>query len=81
MITIDMEKAKNIWRNKIREARVPKLQQLDIEFQRSLESGNSQKQQEIAQKKQFLRDLTNASEITNATTIDELKAFWPEELK
>ena len=35
---IDMAKAKEIHKAKIREARTPKLAELDIEFQRALET-------------------------------------------
>ena len=36
---IDMAKAREIHKNYIREARVPKLAELDIEFQKALETG------------------------------------------
>ena len=34
-----MAKAKEIHKTKIREARTPKLQELDVEFQKALETG------------------------------------------
>ena len=41
IVTIDMTKAKAIHKDKIREARVKKLAELDVDFQRALETGAS----------------------------------------
>ena len=51
---IDMAKAKEIHKTNIRIARTPKLQELDIEFQKALEAGASTA--DIVAKKQALRD-------------------------
>ena len=71
---VDMAKAREIHKTKIREARTPKLAELDIEFQKALETGASTT--EIVAKKQALRDAPAASAIDAATTADELKAEW-----
>jgi hypothetical protein len=84
MIKINLDKAKEIQKNKIREVRNPLLSKLDIQFQRALESGADTK--DIVSQKQALRDVTNI--VTNhqvtGTTVDEitteLKAIWNEEL-
>ena len=39
-ITVDIAKAKNIWKEKIRKAREPKLAALDIEFMKAQEAGS-----------------------------------------
>ena len=39
-IKIDITKAKNIWKDKIRVARKPKLEELDIEFNKAQEAGS-----------------------------------------
>ena len=71
---IDMAKAKEIHKNNIREARTPKLQELDIEFQRALEAGASTT--DIVAKKQALRDAPADSGIASASDTDALKAQW-----
>ena len=71
---INMDKAKEIHKNKIRKARAPKLAELDVEFQKALETGASTT--DIVTKKQALRDAPAASGITTAATTDELKAQW-----
>jgi hypothetical protein len=71
---IDMAKAKEIHKEKIRTARTPKLAELDIEFQKALETSASTT--DIVAKKQALRDAPAASSIGSATTTDELKAQW-----
>ena len=71
---IDMAKAKEIHKNNIREARDPKLKELDIEFQRALETGADTSA--IVAKKQALRDAPAADAISTATSDSELKAQW-----
>ena len=74
IITTDMAKAREIHKNKIRAARKPLLESLDIEFQKALETSASTT--DIVAKKQALRDAPAASGISTATTTDELKAQW-----
>jgi hypothetical protein len=76
MITINMEKARDIHRTKMRVAREPLLTKLDIAFQRALEQ-NANTATIVAQK-QALRDVTSDPAIEAAQTIDELKAVWPD---
>ena len=71
---VDMAKAREIHKNKIREARAPKLAELDIEFQKALETGASTT--DIVAKKQALRDAPADSGITSANSADALKAQW-----
>ena len=71
---IDMAKAKEIHKTKIREARTPKLAELDIEFQKALETGASTT--DIVAKKQALRDAPADSGIAAASDTDALKAQW-----
>jgi len=77
MITIDMLKARNIWRDKIRTAR--NFTSLDIQFQRAQEY-NADTSGIIAAK-QALRDAPDDPRIDAATTLDELKAIWPDCLR
>ena len=71
---IDMAKAREIHKNKIREARAPKFAELDIEFQKALETGASTT--DIVSKKQALRDAPADSAIESASDTDGLKAQW-----
>ena len=71
---IDMAKAKEIHKNKIREARTDKFNELDVEFTKALEIGSDTT--EIKNKKQALRDAPADSAINSANTTDELKAQW-----
>ena len=74
IITTDMAKAREIHKGKIREARTPKLAELDIEFQRALET--SADTSTIVAKKQSLRDAPAASGISTAASEADLKAQW-----
>ena len=71
MITINLNKAKDIWKDKLRTERAPLLSSLDVQFQRALETGADTT--EIVAEKQRLRDITNL--VTSATTLDEIKSI------
>tara|TARA_R100001440_G_scaffold25447_6_gene41561 strand:+ start:16284 stop:16748 length:465 start_codon:yes stop_codon:yes gene_type:complete len=71
---IDMTKAREIHRTEIRFARKFKLSQLDIEFQRALETGASTT--DIVAKKVALRDAPVDSAIDAASDTAALKAQW-----
>ena len=73
-IETDMTKAKEIHKDKIRIARTPKLAELDIDFQRALETGADTST--IVAKKQTLRDAPAASGISTAASEADLKAQW-----
>jgi len=73
-IKTDMAKAREVHKTKIREARTPKLAELDIEFQKALETGASTT--DIVSKKQALRDAPADSAIASADTEAKLKAQW-----
>ena len=70
----DMAKAREIHKTNIRAARTPKLAELDIEFQKALETGTSTT--DIVAKKQALRAAPAASGIAAASDADALKAQW-----
>ncbi len=76
MIDINIDKAKDIWKNKIREKRKSALEQLDIDFMRANESGADTTA--IVSDKQTLRDLP--SQVDTATTTDEIKSVWNDKL-
>lgn len=74
-ISVNMDTAKDLWRDKVRRARKPLLEALDADFMRALETGASTTQ--IATDKQALRDAPAHADIASATTPDELKAVQP----
>ena len=76
MITINIVKAKEIWKNKLRDARTPVLAKLDIEYIRLQEQNKDTS--EIVAKKQELRDITKHPDLLNAQTVEEIKGFWPD---
>ena len=78
MININMTKARDIHRDKVRQARNLKLASKDVEFQRALETGADTVA--IVAAKQALRDAPASAAIDAATTPDELKASWDAEL-
>ena len=71
---IDMAKAREIHKTNIRRARELKLAELDVEFQRALETSVSTT--DVVAKKQALRDAPAAVGITTAANTTELKAQW-----
>jgi len=71
---INITKARDIHRAKIREARKPKLEELDIEFNKALET--SADTASIVSKKQALRDAPADSAIESAADTTALKAQW-----
>lgn len=69
MITINLDKAKAITKNRLRLERTPLLQAQDVAFQRALEEGKDTTT--IVAEKQRLRDITKL--VDSATSLDELK--------
>jgi hypothetical protein len=68
-ITVNIDKAKVITKDRLRAEREPLLEAQDVLFQRALESGDDTTA--IVAEKQRLRDITN--QVDNMTTVDELK--------
>jgi hypothetical protein len=75
MITINMNKAKDITKDRLRAERAPLIQEQDVAFQRALETGADTSA--IVAEKQRLRDITNL--VNAATTTDELKSISVEQ--
>lgn len=75
--TIDLERAKDVWRNKMRSVRNERLKQLDLEWMRAMELGDTVAATAVAAKKQELRDITKRDELKYAKSLAEVKAFWP----
>lgn len=71
MITINLDKAKDITKDRLRAERAPLLQAQDVAFQRALEQGADTSA--IVAEKQRLRDITTLADA--ATTPEELKTI------
>lgn len=74
-VSVDIEKAREVHRKNLRMERKPLLEALDVQFMRAVERADTAAQQEIAVKKQALRDLPEHAEIAAATTTARLRAL------
>ena len=72
---VNIEKAKAIHLDKFRAARAPKLEKLDIEFMKAVESNDEAKKSAIIADKIALRDVT-LTELPD--DLAGIKATWPE---
>jgi hypothetical protein len=69
MIVINLDKAREVTKTRLRSEREPLLAALDVAFQRALESGADTST--IVAEKQRLRDITKL--VDSAGTLDELR--------
>ena len=67
-ITVDLNKAKEITKDKLRADRAPLLAELDVKSQRNLEVGADNTA--VVAEKQYLRDITKLAD--DVTTVEEL---------
>jgi hypothetical protein len=74
MIKVNIDKAKEVQKNKWRDARKKRFETLDLQFMLALEKGNVEQQKIISNKKQQLRDVTNTSLSDN---LEEIKITYP----
>ena len=72
-VSVDLDKSKVLAKEKVREARTPKFQELDIAYQRADEDGDADAKAAVVVKKQTARDATADTKITNADSVDNLK--------
>jgi len=76
VISEDVDAAKVIFKEKIREIRKPLLEAEDVVYMKALEADDASAKTASVAKKKALRDAPSASAITDAKTIAELKAAW-----
>jgi len=74
-IQVNITKAKDITKDRLRAERKPLLEVLDVEFIKAQEQGADTSA--IVAEKQRLRDITN--QVDNLNTVEELKAVSCEE--
>ena len=70
-VTVNLAKAKELTKNRLRQERTPLLAAQDVAFQRALETGADTTA--IVAEKQRLRDITLLAD--SATTLDELRGL------
>ena len=75
-ITEDLTAAKVIFKDKIREVRIPLLAAQDVAYMKALEADSSDDQTTAKNAKTALRNAPAASAITNARNITALKSAW-----
>jgi hypothetical protein len=79
--SVDLEKAKEYCKDKIRVVRNQRLTELDLKWMLAMEKGDVNVASYVALQKQMLRDVTEREELTKAESLDAIKAFWPEILE
>ena len=76
VISEDMDAAKAIFKDKIREARTPLLDAEDVVYMKALEADDASAKAASVTKKTALRNAPAASAINSASDIAALKAAW-----
>tara|TARA_R100001460_G_scaffold8419_1_gene20814 strand:- start:678 stop:1049 length:372 start_codon:yes stop_codon:yes gene_type:complete len=76
VISEDMAKAKEIFKDKIREVRGPLLEAQDVAYMKALEADDADAKAAAVTAKTNLRNAPAASAITDASDIAALKAAW-----
>lgn len=80
VISEDLAKAKEIFRDKIREVRGPLLDAEDVTYMKALEADDADAKAASVSTKTALRDAPAAAAIDAATDIASLKAAWDTDL-
>ena len=80
VISEDLTKAKEIFKDKIREVRKPLLEAEDVAYMKAMEADDASAKTASVTKKTNLRNAPAASAITSASSITALKAAWDTDL-
>jgi hypothetical protein len=75
MLNIDVNRALDVHKKQVRVKREILFKDLDVQFMRALEVGNTTLAAEIGTKKQTLRDATNIDS-GSITNLSDVKALW-----
>ena len=76
VISEDLDTAKEIFKDKIREVRKPLLEAEDVTYMKAMESDDASAKTASVNKKKKLRDAPANSAIDSANTIAKLKSAW-----
>lgn len=77
-VRLNLNKVKAIDNERRRQARAPKLAELDVLFIQALESNDNARRNEVVNLKQKLRDITADPKQIAAKSLDDVIAAWPE---
>jgi hypothetical protein len=75
MLNINVNRAMDVHKNQVRTKREILFKDLDVQFMRALEVGNTTLAAEIGAKKQALRDATNIDS-GSISNLSDVKALW-----
>ena len=75
MLNIDVNRAVDVHKKQVRVKREILFKDLDVQFMRALEVGNTTLAAEIGTKKQTLRDATNIDS-GSISNLSDVKALW-----
>ena len=76
-LSVDMAKAREIWRDKMRTVRKVKFAILDAQAAKASDENDAVEQGRVALARKALRDVTTHPGIDAAATPKELKLVWP----
>lgn len=79
-VDVDVDKAKDIHIDKLREERNERLKELDVSFQIAMEQQSTQEMSEIASYKQELRNMpeTALQDLAGIEDLEQIKNYRPE---
>ena len=77
---VNMNRARELHRTRIRQARDIALYNLDVPWMKAQESGDLDEQNRIKTEKERLRDLPSTFDLAVFTTPESLKQAWPDGL-
>lgn len=76
-LSVDMTKARNLWRDELRKARATRWSEFDVAWLRALEGDDAAAKAALVSKRQALRDITADPAIDAAADINALKTVRP----
>jgi hypothetical protein len=79
-VVVDVERAKDLQKEKILNASAVAIEKLDKQIQKAELSGKSAEEQSLSAKKNSLKNKIKAIDTSRAKDINELGAMWPSEL-
>lgn len=80
MIKVNIEKAKEVQKDRLRQERTSKFEQLDRDFMLAMAKGDNATALAIEEQRAKLRDVTKHEALMSAMTVEQLKACTLEEL-
>lgn len=78
--SLNKDKAKERFLKIYRRERDKKLSELDVQYMKALESGDTSEQASVVSQKNTLRDFPSTITNDSFSNIDELRALWPTSL-